>query len=73
MPRPGPVRRKLQFRDDDWLINWVRETADVEFPTARGPGNEAALLRKLVREAIATRERRAIRRAHDRAPVEPKP
>jgi hypothetical protein len=55
------------------LINWVRETADVEFPTARGPGNEAALLRKLVREAIATRERRAIRRAHDRAPVEPKP
>jgi len=43
------------------MIRWVRETADVEFPTARGPGNEAELLRTLIREARSFREHRAVR------------
>jgi hypothetical protein len=55
------------------LIEWLQKTADVEFPTAQGPGNVAALMRVMLRESIAARERRAIRRGHDRSPVEPKP
>jgi len=54
------------------MIEWLQKTADVEFPTAQGPGNVAALMRAMLRESIALREKRAIRRGHDRAPLEPR-
>lgn len=57
MPRPGPEKPKIQFRDTLEMRQRLTTLAE------RDGVSESDVLRDLVREGMAARERRELRRA----------
>lgn len=61
MPRPGPAKPKIQYRD-------TLEMRQRLIALAKRDGvSESDVLRDLVREGLAARERRELRRARQEA------